>query len=742
MSVAALAARGSLLAAGLLLGLAPPAAAARPDGEIRRAGGAGAIAGSYLVVFKDRAVRQSAVTGAATGLAGRAGGKVARVFRHAVRGFELSGPAAAARRAAADPAVAFVEQNHRMRVSDTQSPAPSWGLDRVDQHLLPLDGEYRYPSRAGGVRAYIVDTGIRLSHQDFGGRAVSGFDAIDGGTADDCHGHGTHVAGTVGGETYGLAKGVTLVAVRVLDCSGEGTTAQVVAGVDWVTGDHDPGEPAVANMSLGGEADDVIDAAVAASVADGVSYVAAAGNDDTDACQHSPARTPAAITVGATGGYFGEDDDRAWFSNYGTCLDIFAPGVDIVSDFNTTDSDTDTLSGTSMAAPHVTGAAALLLALHPGYTPQQVHDALLADSTAGVVGDPGTGSPDALLYVADDPPDNDFSLAASPAAATVDPGGTATVAVRTGTTAGAPQQVNLTVAGLPAGVTATVSPASVVSGGTATLSITAAAQAAMGEFPLTVTGTGPATGVSHRMSYPLTVRGPAGCVVTNPTGLAIPDLTTVRSVMPVHGCAGAASPRSAVEVHISHSYPPDLTVDLVAPDGTAYPLYDGAATDGDSLDLSATLDLSGHAADGVWLLRIADTFAFDEGTLLSWRLDLAGPPVTPGCAGDNPGDAPVFDLTTVTSAVPIAGCGRAASASSTVAVHIVHSFVGDLVIDLIAPDGTAYRLHDSSSDSTSGLDRTYTRDLSAETADGVWRLRISDVGYSDTGYLNSWSLRL
>jgi len=740
-------ARWSVLAvlAAMCVGLATPASAAAPDGEIRRAGGPDAVAGSYLVVLKDRAPGRSevaAVAGAAKAVTDRAGGRVARTFQHALRGFELSASTAVARRVAADPSVAYVEQNHRLRISDTQSPTPSWGLDRVDQRELPLDDGYTYPTLAGTVRAYIVDTGIMVSHQDFGGRAISGFDAIDGGAADDCHGHGTHVAGTVGGESYGVAKGVTLVAVRVLDCSGEGTTAQVVAGIDWVTGDHDPGEPAVANMSLGGDVDEVLDAAVAGSIADGISYAVAAGNDDVDACGHSPARTPAAITVGATGGYVGANDDRAWFSNYGTCLDIFAPGVEIVSATNTGDTATATLSGTSMATPHVAGAAALVLAAHPSYPPQQVRDRLIADATVGAVVDPGADSPDALLYVLNDPAENDFSVGLSSTAGTVDPAGSVSVTVLTSTTAGTPQPVSLAVSGLPAGATGTLTPASVTSGGSATLRITAAATTPMGVYPIVVTGTGTATGLGRRASYRLTVNGPAGCVVTNANVVAIPDMSTVDGATPIHGCAGNASPRSSVTAHIVHTYPGDLTVDLVAPDGTAYPVYDGAPTDGDTLDLAWTLDLSAHAADGLWRLRIEDRFPFDEGTLVSWTLDLAGPPVAPGCSGGNAGDVRIPDLSTVTSAIPISGCGRNAAAASTVEVHIVHSFVGDLVLELIAPDGTAYLLQDSSSDSSDTLDQTYPVNLSGEASDGIWRLRVSDVGYSDVGYVDSWTLRL
>ncbi len=241
------------------------------------------------------------------------------------------------------------------------------------------------------MTAYIIDTGIRFSHNEFGGRAVSGFDAVDGGSADDCHGHGTHVAGTVGGTTYGVAKGVALVAVRVLDCSGSGSTSGVIAGVNWVTSNHTA--KAVANMSLGGSPSTSLDTAVTNSIASGVVYAIAAGNSNRDACKFSPARTPNAITVGATT----STDARASYSNKGTCLDLFAPGSSITSAWYTGNTATNTISGTSMATPHVAGVAALYLQGHTA-TPQAVRDAIVNAATANVVGNAGRGSPNRLLY--------------------------------------------------------------------------------------------------------------------------------------------------------------------------------------------------------------------------------------------------------------------------------------------------------------------------------------------------------
>ena len=729
----------ALVAASLVVPTSP--ALGRPQSPkppVRNLGGTGVISNSYLVILK----KPVAVQATSKNLTKRFGGRVSRTFQHATPGFELTGDAAVAERIAADPTVAYVEQNHRFRVTDTQAPTPSWGLDRIDQRSADLDQSYTYPTSAGNVRAYVIDTGIRITHNEFGGRARSGFDAIDGGAADDCHGHGTHVAGTIGGSSYGVAKAVTLIAVRVLDCDGSGTTAQVVAGLDWVTADHPAGVPAVANMSLGGDADQAIDDAVAGAIADGVSVSVAAGNEDTDACTRSPARAPAAITVAATGGYFGSNDERAYFSDYGSCVDIFAPGVEIESAFNDSDTATESLSGTSMASPHVAGAAALILSEHPAYTPAQVRNALVDNATPEVVEDPGVGSPDVLLYVENAPPAHDFSVSVTPTVGTIDPGGSLTVIVRTATTAGAAQPVALTVSGLPADVTATFTPASVTSGSTSTLRLSAAASAMLGPYPLKITGTGALAGVTHGVAFGLTVNGPAGCVVTAGADVPIPDASEVDGIIPIHGCPGSASPLSSIEVHIVHSFRGDLGVQLIAPDGTAYLLFDHSGGSADDLDLSTTLDLSGETANGDWRLRVEDDYVFDTGYIDSWTLDLRSPPATPGCAGNHVGDLLIPDQQTATSAIVISGCPRRAAATSSVAVHITHGYVGDLVITLVAPDGSTYILQDQEGGGAETIDRTYPVDLSSEAADGVWRLRVSDVFVIDDGYVNSWSIVL
>ena len=354
-----------------------------------------AIDGQYIVVLKDNASTASADR--AKTKARDRGGRIQREsFGRVLNGFSAKLDSKALAAVKQDAAVDFVEQDRVIRLSATQNNA-TWGLDRLDQRDLPLSSTYSYGSTGFGVKAYIIDTGVRLTHDEFaGGRATSGYDAIDGGSADDCNGHGTHVAGTVGGSAYGVAKGVSLVAVRVLDCSGSGSTSGVIAGVNWVTTNHQPGQAAVANMSLGGGISSALDTAVRNSVADGVTYALAAGNESTNACNSSPARTAEAITVGATT----RTDARASFSNYGTCVDIFAPGNGITSAWYTSNTATNTISGTSMASPHVAGAAAVYLQANPGASPANVASALIAAATTGKVTSPGTGSPNRLLYIA------------------------------------------------------------------------------------------------------------------------------------------------------------------------------------------------------------------------------------------------------------------------------------------------------------------------------------------------------
>ena len=350
------------------------------------------VANSYIVTFRESVTDPDAV---AQDLGLKHNGKAKHVYKAALKGAAYDMSAADAAELGTDPRVARVEQDQVMSIDVTQTGA-TWGIDRVDQHALPLDGSYTYNNDGTGVTVYIIDTGILFGHVEFGGRAVTGIDEVtSGGTAADCNGHGTHVSGTVGGTTYGIAKNVKLVAVRVLNCQGSGTTSGVIAGIDWVTSDHGAkGGGAAANMSLGGGFSATLNQAVANSVTAGVVYAVAAGNSSADACNSSPSSEPSAITVAASD----INDGFASFSNFGSCVDIIGPGVNITSSWNTSTTATNTISGTSMATPHVTGASALYLAANPSATPAQVASALTANATANTIAGVPAGTPNKLLY--------------------------------------------------------------------------------------------------------------------------------------------------------------------------------------------------------------------------------------------------------------------------------------------------------------------------------------------------------
>lgn len=363
-------------------------APAQAEGTVLGADSSKAIAGEYIVKFSDASAAKDSKS-----VAAEYGAEVQKNF-NSINGASIKASEAEAKELASDSKVDYIQANLEHQISGTQDDPPSWGLDRVDQDTPEGDGAYTYPDSAGeGVTTYVIDTGVDYEHPDFGDRASSGIDTVDGDDdAMDGHGHGTHVGGTMVGESYGLAKSASVVGVRVLDDQGSGTTEGVVEGVDWVAENAE--ENSVANMSLGGPKDQALDDAVTAAIDAGVSFAVAAGNESSDACEVSPGGAPDAITVAASG----ETDNHAEFSNFGECVDIYAPGEDIVS--AVPGGGEEAMSGTSMASPHAAGAAALYLGENAGAAPADVSDALVEGGQADAIEGAPEGTANVLLNVA------------------------------------------------------------------------------------------------------------------------------------------------------------------------------------------------------------------------------------------------------------------------------------------------------------------------------------------------------
>ncbi|WP_154222001.1 S8 family peptidase [Marinicella rhabdoformis] len=607
------------------------------------------IPGAYIVVLKDDEVnsyaatltvreggsqRAQAVQNMAVDMATRAGGELVRTYSNSINGFVVNSRAVGlVAKLTNDPRVAFIEADQKVSIGATQNNA-TWGLDRIDQANLPLNNSYSYDYNGSGVNAYVVDTGVRTSHNEFGNRGSSGYTAInDGNGTSDCNGHGTHVAGTVAGSTYGVAKNANVIAVRVLGCDGSGSNSGVIGGIDWVAQNHV--KPAVANMSLGGGASSATDNAVQGAVSAGVTMVVAAGNDNSNACNYSPARAANAITVGSTS----SNDRRSSFSNYGNCLDIYAPGSSITSAWYNSNSATNTISGTSMAAPHVAGVAALYLQNNQNASPAQVQAAIENIAVTGKVTDAKSGSPNILLqnFAAGgggpvDPPTGGSELSNGVA--------------KTGLSGSQGSETFFTL-DVPAGATDLNFAMSGGSGdadmyvkfGSAPTTSTydcrpykngnnedcAFDPAQAGTYHVMLRGYSSFSGTSLTGSFTegSTGPGPGTNFFENTDNVTISSgaANTVSSYINVTRTGASGS--ITIKSDIVHTYRGDLEVKIYAPTGENGTVHarTNSSDSGDNLTLDVTLNAGTIESSGQWRLEVTDHANYDGGYIDAWSIE-------------------------------------------------------------------------------------------------------------------------
>jgi len=605
------------------------------------------IPNQYIVVLKDNPVVESArrrvdanfsiaaaraavVQDIGIAMATQARGTLKQTYSSTINGFVVqSGSVKHVETLLKDPRVAYIEADQVVTIGATQNNA-TWGLDRIDQANLPLDSSYTYDYDGTGVNAYVIDTGVRITHNQFGNRGYSGYTAInDGNGSTDCNGHGTHVAGTIGSSTYGVAKDARIYAVRVLGCNGSGSNSGVIGGVDWVASNHI--KPAVANMSLGGGASTALDNAVNSVVSQGVTMVVAAGNDNSNACSYSPARAGSAITVGSTT----SSDSRSSFSNYGSCLDIYAPGSSITSTWSTSNSATNTISGTSMASPHVAGVAALYLDEFPNATPSQVEAAIENAAIANKVTDARSGSPNLLL--------NNFSdTGGGPGPGPID--GTLTNGVaKTGLSGASGSQTFFTLE-VPAGSTDL---SFVMSGGSGDADLYVRygskpttstydcrpwrsgnnetcdiSNVQAGTYHVMVRGYSSYSNVSLVGSYTAGGGGGGSNFFENTSNVTISSgaASVVNSYINVNRSGGIGS--ITVKADIKHTYRGDLSVKIFTPTGASGTVHarNNPSDSGDNLLLNVNLNGGTLESQGQWRLEVTDHSYRDGGYIDSWSI--------------------------------------------------------------------------------------------------------------------------